>query len=130
MDPATLTASALAALIRTRQISAEEATRATLTRIDRLNPALSAIVQRMDDQALSEARALDARIARGEDPGPLAGVPVTVKVNIDQKGFATTNGLRIQAGLVATEDSPPVTSLRRAGAAIFWRTNTPSFSLR
>lgn len=130
MDPATLTASALAALIRTRQISAEEATRATLTRIDRLNPALSAIVQRMDDQALAEARALDARIARGEDPGPLAGVPVTVKVNIDQKGFATTNGLRIQAGLVATEDSPPVTNLRRAGAVIVGRTNTPAFSLR
>ena len=130
MDPATLTASALAALIRTRQISAEEATRATLTRIDRLNPALNAIVQRMDDQALAEARALDARIARGEDPGPLAGVPVTVKVNIDQKGFATTNGLRIQAGLVATEDSPPVTNLRRAGAVIVGRTNTPAFSLR
>lgn len=130
MDPATLTASALAALIRTRQISAEEATRATLTRIDRLNPALNAIVQRMDDQALAEARALDARIARGEDPGPLAGVPVTVKVNIDQKGFATTNGLRIQAGLVATEDSPPVTNLRRAGAVIVGRTNTSAFSLR
>jgi len=130
MDPATLTASALAALIRTRQISAEEATRATLTRIDRLNPALNAIVQQMDDQALAEARALDARIARGEDPGPLAGVPVTVKVNIDQKGFATTNGLRIQAGLVATEDSPPVTNLRRAGAVIVGRTNTPAFSLR
>lgn len=60
----------------------------------------------MDDQALAEARALDARIARGEDPGPLAGVPVTVKVNIDQKGFATTNGLRIQAGLVATRTVP------------------------
>ncbi len=130
MDPATLTATALAALIRSRQLSAEEATRATLARIDRLNPGLNAIVQRRDDDALTEARAIDTRIAQGEDPGPLAGVPVTVKVNIDQKGHATTNGLRIQQGLIATEDSPPVANLARAGAIIVGRTNTPAFSLR
>jgi amidase len=130
MDPATLTASALVALIRSRQLSAEEATKATLARIDRLNPGLNAIVQRRDHDALSEARALDAKIAKGEDPGPLAGVPVTVKANIDQKGFATTNGLRIQQNLIATEDSPPVTNLARAGAIIVGRTNTPAFSLR
>jgi amidase len=130
MDPATLTATALAQLVRSRQLSAVEAVTATLARIDRLNPALNAIVQRMDDQANAQARALDARIARGEDPGPLAGVPVTVKVNIDQAGFATTNGLRIQENLVAAEDSPPVANLRRAGAIIVGRTNTPAFSLR
>ena len=130
MDPATLTATALAALIRTRQLSAVEATRATLDRIDRLNPGLNAIVQRRDDQALRDAAGLDAALARGEDPGPLAGVPVTVKVNIDQQGFATTNGLRIQQGLIATGDSPPVANLRRAGAVIVGRTNTPAFSLR
>ncbi|MFN4193543.1 MAG: amidase [Tabrizicola sp.] len=130
MDPATLTASALAALIRDRALSAVEAARATLARIDRLNPDLNAIVQRMDDEALAEAAAIDACLARGEDPGPLAGVPVTVKVNIDQKGQATTNGLRIQSGLVAQEDSPPVANLRRAGAVIVGRTNTPAFSLR
>ncbi|MCC6518897.1 MAG: amidase, partial [Tabrizicola sp.] len=130
MTPDTLTASELTALIRARQLSAVEATRATLARIDRLNPGLNAIVQRRDEDALAEARALDARIARGEDPGPLAGVPVTVKVNIDQQGHATTNGLRIQANLIATEDSPPVMNLRRAGAIIVGRTNTPAFSLR
>jgi amidase len=130
MDPATLTASALSSLIRTRQLSAEEATRATLSRIDRLNPDLNAIVQRMDDQALAAARLVDAQLASGEDPGPLAGVPVTVKVNIDQQGHATTNGLRIQSDLVADQDSPPVANLRRAGAIIVGRTNTPAFSLR
>ncbi len=130
MDPATLTASALAHLIRTRQLSAVEAAQATLARIDRLNPSLNAIVQRMDDQALAAAHAVDAALSRGEDPGPLAGVPVTVKVNIDQQGQATTNGLRIQSDLVATEDSPPVANLRRAGAVIVGRTNTPAFSLR
>ncbi|MFN4204279.1 MAG: amidase [Tabrizicola sp.] len=130
MDPATLTASVLAALIRDRALSAVEAVQATLDRMDRLNTGLNAIVQRMDDEALAEAAAIEACLARGEDPGPLAGVPVTVKVNIDQKGQATTNGLRIQSGLVAQEDSPPVANLRRAGAIIVGRTNTPAFSLR
>lgn len=130
MDPATLTASALSTLICSGQLSAVEATKATLVRIDRLNPGLNAIVQRMDDQALRDAATVDAALQRGEDPGPLAGVPVTVKVNIDQAGHATTNGLRIQQDLIATADSPPVANLRRAGAIIVGRTNTPAFSLR
>lgn len=130
MDPATLTAAQLAPLIRSRQLSAVEAVQATLARIDRLNPGLNAIVQRRDAAALAEARAIDARIAQGKDPGPLAGVPVTVKVNIDQQGEATTNGLRIQKDLIAAEDSPPVANFRRAGAIIVGRTNTPAFSLR
>ena len=130
MDPATLTATTLVALIRARKLSAVEATRAVLARIDRLNPGLNAIVQRRDDGALRDAADVDAALQRGEDPGPLAGVPVTVKVNIDQAGFATTNGLRIQENLIGTEDSPPVANLRRAGAVIVGRTNTPAFSLR
>jgi amidase len=130
MDPASLTATALAALIRKGQLSAVEATRATLARIDRLNPGINAIVQRRDEQALRDAATIDAAMARGEDPGPLAGVPVTVKVNIDQAGFATTNGLCLQQDLIATEDSPPVANLRRTGAIIVGRTNTPAFSLR
>ena len=64
MTPDTLTASELTALIRARQLSAVEATRATLARIDRLNPGLNAIVQRRDEDALAEARALDARIGK------------------------------------------------------------------
>jgi amidase len=60
----------------------------------------------------------------------MAGVPVTIKVNADQKGFATTNGLRIQKDAVAAEDNPVVANLRKAGAVILGRTNTPAFSLR
>jgi Amidase len=55
-------------------------------------------------------------IARGEDPGPLAGVPVTTKINVDQAGFATTNGIRLQKDLVAQTNSPVVDNLLRAGA--------------
>jgi amidase len=75
------------------------------------------------------AKAIDEAVARGDRLPPLAGVPVTVKVNVDQKGFATTNGLRIQKDLVAEQDSPVVANLRKAGAIIIGRTNTPAFSL-
>ena len=67
---------------------------------------------------------------RGEDVGPLAGVPVTVKVNIDQEGFATTNGLKLQRDVIAQSNSPVVDNLRKAGAVILGRTNCPAFSYR
>ncbi|WP_135467612.1 amidase family protein [Crenalkalicoccus roseus] len=125
-----LSATELAARIRARDVSATEATRSALARLDAVNPRINAVVQAMPEQALEAAAAVDAALARGEDPGPMAGVPVTVKVNVDQKGFATTNGLRLQKDLIAEHDSPVVSNLRRAGAVIIGRTNTPAFSLR
>ncbi len=125
-----LSATDLAGRIRRREVSAREATTAALARLDAVNPSLNAVVAHDPAQALAAADAVDATIARGEEPGLLAGVPVTVKVNIDQEGWATTNGLRIQQELVARQDSPVVANLRRAGAVILGRTNTPAFSLR
>ncbi|MFC0387980.1 amidase family protein [Muricoccus vinaceus] len=124
-----LTASEIAERVRARDVSAEEVARDALARLDAANPAINAVVQFMPEEAIAAARAVDAAIARGEDPGPLAGVPVTTKVNVDQRGFATTNGLRIQKDLVAPADNPVVANLRRAGAVIVGRTNTPAFSL-
>lgn len=129
-DPATLDATTLAALIRRGDIGAEEVLDATLVRIAAQNPRLNAIVTLTADEARSAARAIDAARARGDALPPLAGVPVTVKVNVDQQGQATTNGLRLQSGLIATEDNPVVANLRHAGAVIVGRTNTPAFSLR
>ncbi|MFC7551460.1 amidase family protein [Pseudoroseomonas wenyumeiae] len=125
-----LTATETAARVAARDISAREVTQAALDRLAAVNPAINAVVQEMPEEALAAADAVDAAIARGEKPGLLAGVPVTIKVNVDQKGFATTNGLRIQAELMATEDNPVVANFRRAGAVIIGRTNTPAFSLR
>lgn len=71
-----------------------------------------------------------ARYARASSPGPLLGVPVTIKVNVDQAGQATTNGLPALANLIAPADSPIVRNLRRAGAIIVGRTNTPELSMR
>jgi amidase len=123
-------ATRLARLVREREISAVDATRAALARLEVVNPALGAVVDHRPKDALDRAAQIDAAVARGEDPGPLAGVPVTVKVNVDQVGFATTNGARLQRDLVATENSPVVDNLLRAGAVIIGRTNTPALSYR
>ena len=120
----------IAAKIRARALSAREATQDALARIDAVNPAINAVVQFLPEEALREADSIDAALAAGRDPGPLAGVPVTTKVNVDQKGLATTNGVRIQKNLIASEDNPVVANLRKAGAVIVGRTNTPAFSLR
>ena len=129
-EPFRLTASELVPLISAGHLSAREVLTSVLARMDRVNPDLNAVVQRMDAEAIVAADAVDAALARGENLGPLAGVPVTVKVIVDQAGHATTNGLRTQSGLVATDDSPVVANLRKAGAIIVGRTNTPAFSLR
>ncbi|MBR0679541.1 amidase family protein [Roseomonas eburnea] len=125
-----LPATDLAVRIRTKQISATEAAKDALIRLDAVNPRINAVVDHRPEDVLAQAAAVDAALARGEDPGPLAGVPVTIKVNADQAGYATTNGLRLQQDLMATVDNPVVANLRRAGAVLLGRTNTPAFSLR
>jgi amidase len=123
-------ATELARAIRTRRVSSRDAVQACLDRTAAVNPALNAIVQPLPEQALAEADAADRAVAEGRPLGPLHGVPVTVKVNVDQRGCATTNGVVAYADQVATDDSPVVSNLRRAGAVIFGRTNTPAFSFR
>jgi len=125
-----LSAADLAALIRSKKISAKEAASAALARLDAVNPAINAVVDHRPADVLAQAEAVDALIARNEDPGVLAGVPVTVKVNIDQQGFATTNGLKLQRDVIATTNSPVIDNLRKAGAVILGRTNCPAFSYR
>jgi amidase len=125
-----LPATELAHLIRTRKVSAREAAAAALQRLDAVNPQINAIVAHRPELVLAQAESVDQTIARGEDPGPLAGVPVTVKINTDQAGFATTNGTRLQKDLVAKSNSPAVDNLVRAGAVLLGRSNAPTFALR
>ena len=120
----------LAAAIRTRRISSREATRAVLDRLAAVNPALNAVTVLLADQALAAADRADAAVRRGEALGPLHGVPVTIKENVDQEGAATANGVPAFKDLMAATDSPPVANWKRAGAVIIGRTNTPAFSLR
>ena len=125
-----LSASDVAGLVRTRELSALEVAQSALLRLEQVNPMLNAIVEHRPHEVLAQARAVDAAFARGEDPGLLAGVPVTTKVNIDQAGYATTNGLKSQRDLIAQGNSPVAESLMRAGAVLLGRTNTPAFSYR
>ncbi|MBV9561307.1 MAG: amidase family protein [Bradyrhizobium sp.] len=125
-----LPATDLAVLIRSKQVSAKQAATAALARLDAVNPAINAVVDHRPEDVLQQAAEVDAAIARGEDPGLLAGVPVTVKVNIDQKGYANTNGLTLQRDAIATANSPVIDNLRKAGAVILGRTNCPAFSYR
>lgn len=125
-----LDATEVARRVKSREVSAREVALSALARLDAVNPRLNAVIQHMPEQALAAADAVDAKIARGEDAGMLAGVPVTIKVNVDQVGFATTNGLKLQADAVAKTDNPVVANFRRAGAVIIGRTNTPAFSVR
>src|ERR1700710_1621444 len=125
-----LSAKELAALIGTKEVSAKDAATAALARLDAVNPKINAVVDHRPDDVLAQAGRIDAVIARGEDAGSLAGVPVTVKVNIDQEGFATTNGLKLQRDVIAKTNSPVIDNLRKAGAVILGRTNCPAFSYR
>jgi len=125
-----LSATEIAARVAARTLSAREATEAALARMDAVNPAINAVIKPLHEEARAAADAVDAAIARGETPGILAGVPVTVKVNADQAGHETTNGLTIQKDHMAEIDNPVIANLKKAGAIIIGRTNTPAFSLR
>jgi amidase len=125
-----LSAVELARRVKTREVSAREAAESALQRLDAVNPTINAVVAHRPEWVLQQADDIDRAIARGEDPGPLAGVPVTTKINIDHAGFATTNGTRLQENLIAEVSSPAVDNLQKAGAIMLGRTNSPTFALR
>ena len=125
-----LSAAEIASLVKSKKISAREAASAALNRLDAVNPKINAVIDHRPEDVLKQAADVDARIARGDEVGVLAGVPVTVKVNIDQAGFATTNGLKLQREVIAASNSPVVDNLQKAGAVIVGRTNCPAFSYR
>ncbi|MEU4510366.1 amidase [Nonomuraea wenchangensis] len=118
-----LSATELAGLIRTRQVSAVEAVRACLDRIDQVNPHVNAIVTLAAEQALDAAKAADAR----EPDGPLHGVPVAHKDLVDTAGIRTTYGSPVYAEHVPDRDELIVERLRAAGAISIGKTNTPEF---
>ncbi len=118
----------LARSVRTREISARELTQGALDRIERLDPTYNAFVAVDGEQALAEADGVDARIADGADPGPLAGIPLGVKDLQNAVGYRTTHGSALHADdPPATADDPFVARLRAAGCVVVGKTNTPEF---
>ncbi|HEX9895015.1 MAG TPA: amidase family protein [Gemmatimonadales bacterium] len=113
--------------IRERSLSPVDALDAVLERVDRFNPSLNAIVT-LNPRARDEAGALEQLIARGEDPGALAGVPVGIKDVTPVAGLRTTYGSPLYRDHVPTEDALVVRRLRAAGAIVIGKTNTPEFA--
>ena len=125
-----LSAMQLAGAIRTRQATSREVVQAHYDRIEKVNGALNAVVDRMTDEAFAAADAADRAVADGAELGPLHGVPLSVKENIDVAGWPTTQGVPAMAEAVPPIDAPVVERMRAAGAIPFVRTNLPDFGLR
>ncbi|MEH7379314.1 amidase family protein [Bacillus sp. JJ1533] len=123
-------ATELAHGIRTRIISSREAVESCLDRIEEVNPVLNALAEVHAEEALAAADRADLAVKKGEPLGPLHGVPVSTKINVDQAGHVTTDGVVAFKDNIAEKDSPPVANLRKAGAVIVGRSNTPAFSFR
>ncbi len=115
----------LARSIAARELSATEVMEAHLARIDRVNPAVNAIVTLLPDEARRGAEAADAAVARGDALGPLHGLPVAHKDLTWTKGIRTTFGCRAFEHFVPDEDALIVERLRSAGAITVGKTNTP-----
>ena len=122
-----LDASSLAKMIRTREVSSVEVVQSHLNRIDALNPSINAVVT-VAANALANAEAADAAVQRGEQLGPLHGVPFTVKDSIDTAGILTQRGSPIFQGRIPDQDATSVARMKKAGAILLAKTNLPEFS--
>ncbi len=117
----------LAELVRQREISPVELIETFLSRIEQINPQITAYCTPAPEQARSAAREAEAKLARGEEVGPLHGVPVSIKDLTLTAGIRTTFGSRIHENNIPTQDAAVVEKLKAAGAIILGKTNTPEF---
>ena len=122
-----LTATELSRRMRTKELSAREVMEAHLTQIDRVNSNVNAIVTLLAERGLEHAAAADERLARGENVGPLHGLPIAHKDLVNTKGIRTTFGSPIYTDHVPQQDDLIVERLKNAGAITIGKTNTPEF---
>jgi amidase len=127
-DPCTWSAARITQAVTAREIKAVEVVEAHLARIDRVNPAITAIVQVRAEEVLAEARAADS--SRAAVRRPLEGVPVTVKEHYDVAGMVQSEGSAALAERRSPSDSVVVARLRGAGALVLGKTNQPDFAMR
>ena len=121
-------ATELAERIRTKALSPVEVVRAHLDRIDAVNPRLNAVVT-LADGSMERAREAEAALIRGDLWGPLHGVPMTIKDSLDTAGLITTGGSTGRARFVPSQDATVVGRVKRAGAILLGKTNTPELTL-
>ena len=124
-----LTAHEIGAQFRSGEVSSVEVTRAVLDSIARCEPTINAFISIDDEGALAQAAAVDAKLARGDELGPLAGIPVAVKDVLCVRGGRTTCGSHILSEYVAPYDATAVQQLRRANAVLVGKTNMDEFAM-
>jgi amidase len=122
-------ATKLAKAIRAKDISSKEVVEAYLQRIEEVNPKLNAVIHLQANEARDQARKADAALARGDLKGPLHGVPITIKDNVDTKGMISTSGTKGRSTFMPGKDATIVARMRAAGAIILGKTNLPEFAL-
>jgi amidase len=122
-----LPATELARRIRAKQLSAVEVLEAHLAQIERVNPRVNAIITLVAEQAIAQAQAADAALARGDAVGPLHGLPIAHKDLAATKGIRTTSGSPIYANHVPDHSALIVERIQRAGAITIGKTNVPEF---
>ncbi len=126
-DLAYTPAAELASMIRAKRMSATEVMRATLARAERANAALNCFITICGEEALRDAAAADAAVAKGETLGPLHGVPFHVKDLVNTKGVRTTFASAMYEDNIPAADSVSVARLKQAGALLMGKTTTPEF---
>jgi aspartyl-tRNA(Asn)/glutamyl-tRNA(Gln) amidotransferase subunit A len=124
-----LSAVEIARQVKGREVSARDVARLFLDRVRALDPKLKAFITVLEEETLAQARAVDEKVARGEDPGPLAGVPVAVKDNLCVRGAKTTCSSRMLENYTAVYDATVVEKLRAAGAVFIGKTNLDEFAM-
>ena len=129
MQPFRMSALELLSAYRRRALSPVEAMASVIERVEAYEPHIHATWLHTPERALDEARASEARWAKGEPIGPLDGVPVTVKDNIATRGDPTPVGTAASDLIPAKADAPPAARLREAGAIIFTKTTMPDYGM-
>jgi len=123
------TIAGLYAKLRRREVSAEEATRCVLDRIQARNGSLNAYITVTPDEALEQAREADRRLSAGDAPSPLCGIPLAIKDLLATRGVRTTCGSRMLERFVPPYDSTVVRRLKQAGAVLVGKTNMDEFAM-
>lgn len=124
-----LSARELARRVKAKEVSAVEVARTFLSRAEAWDKSLHAFLRLSKETALQEAASVDQKIARGEDPGPLAGVPVAVKDNLCVKGTPTTCASKMLENFTANYDATVIEKLRGSGAVFIGKTNLDEFAM-